>query len=99
MEGNAGLDLSAVGVRSTFDYWADVFYDKPLSASGYGSRSHELHDSVAAEMELSTDEWVHLMTEKFPYEGSRKGRERGSGLRNCIFGRILEDMKQQSENT
>lgn len=40
-----GFDLGAVGVKDSFVYWADLFYDEPLSAAGYESRSDELADS------------------------------------------------------
>lgn len=63
-----GFDLGAVGVKDSFVYWADLFYDQPLSAQGYESRSDELADSVAGEMELEEDEWMQAMHEKFPME-------------------------------
>jgi hypothetical protein len=65
---DAGFDLSAVGVRDSFVYWADLFYNEPLSAGDYESRSDELANSVDAEMELASDEWMDAMRANFPME-------------------------------
>jgi hypothetical protein len=32
--GDDGFDLGAAGVSDSFIYWADRFYDSPLSANG-----------------------------------------------------------------
>jgi len=64
-ENSPGFDLGAVGVRDTFIYWANLFYDAPLSAAGYESRSDELSASVADELELASDAWMAAMTKNF----------------------------------
>ena len=68
VDGDRGFDLSAVGVRDSFVYWADQFYDTPLSPSDYESRSDELADSVSGDVQLEADEWVIAMSAKFPME-------------------------------
>ncbi|MEN8132694.1 MAG: hypothetical protein ABFS45_21435, partial [Pseudomonadota bacterium] len=65
---DSGFDLGAVGVRDSFVYWADLFYDEPLLAAQYESRSDELTDSVDAAVELASDEWIDAMRVKFPME-------------------------------
>ena len=68
VDGDQGFDLSSVGVRDSFVYWANHFYDTPLSASDYESRSKELADSVSDEVELQASEWMTAMSAKFPME-------------------------------
>lgn len=65
---NPGFDLGAVGVRETFIYWADLFYDEPLSVADYESRSNELGDSVSDDLELTSDAWMEAMKKKFPVD-------------------------------
>jgi hypothetical protein len=67
-ENNPGFDLSTVGVKSTFIYWANLFYDEPLAAENYESRSDELSKSVANEIELPSDAWVAAMLKQFPID-------------------------------
>lgn len=67
-ENNPGFDLSTVGVKSTFIYWANLFYDEPLAAEKYESCSDELSKSVANEMELASNAWVAAMLKKFPID-------------------------------
>ncbi|MET0028111.1 MAG: hypothetical protein ABW101_10780 [Candidatus Thiodiazotropha sp.] len=64
-DGDEGFDLGAVGVRDYFVYWADLFYKQPLAAADYESRSNELQDSVSDQVDLSEDEWMRIMREKF----------------------------------
>lgn len=68
VDGDPGFDLGAVGVRDSFVYWADHFYNTPLSPKDYESRSDELGDSVSDEIELSSDAWMRAMSAKFPLE-------------------------------
>lgn len=67
-DNNPGFDLSTVGVRETFIYWADLFYDTPLSAADYESRGDELSDSVPDDLELTSDSWMKAMKKKFPVD-------------------------------
>ncbi len=67
--GDEGFDLGASGVTSSFVYWADLFYDTPLSAADYESiigTGGELAASVALVVALSEDAWTRAMQEKFP---------------------------------
>lgn len=65
---NRGFDLSTVGVRDSFVYWANLFYDEPLSAGAYESRSDELEAAVAEDFELESNEWIAAMSRTFPME-------------------------------
>lgn len=67
-ENNPGFDLAAVGVRDTFIYWADLFYDEPLSATNYESNSNELNESVAEDIELTSNAWMAAMLKQFPMD-------------------------------
>ena len=66
VEGDDGFDLGAVGVTDSFVYWADLFNDEPMSATGYESRSDELADSIPEAIELDSDAWTRAMLLKFP---------------------------------
>ncbi len=66
VDGDEGFDPEAVGVTTSFVYWADLFYAEPISAADYESRSDELQASVPGDPELPDDEWVEKMRRQFP---------------------------------
>jgi len=68
VQGDEGFDLGAVGVTDSFVYWADFFYDTPIPASDYESRSDELLGSVPGDIDPGAGEWVDAMQAKFPDE-------------------------------
>lgn len=70
VDGDHGFDPEAVGVSTSFVYWADLFYDKPLPAGGYESRAKELEQQVVMELTLSPDDWLAAMRKHFPDEES-----------------------------
>ena len=63
--GDDGFDLAESGVSNSFIYWADLFYDEPLPASDYESRSGELERSVSQDFELIENEWTQSMMQRF----------------------------------
>lgn len=68
VDSDPGFNLSAVGVRDTFIYWANHFYDQPLAASDYESRNQELQESVTDPVELPENEWMNSMRAHFPMD-------------------------------
>jgi hypothetical protein len=68
--GDLGFDLGAAGVGDTFTYWADLFYDSPLSATDYESISDELSASlVGAKTAAQSDAWMEAMRRHYPETG------------------------------
>lgn len=65
---NAGFDLGAMGVRDTFVYWANLFYDEPLEAGDYESLGDELGDSAPDDPQLDADDWTEAMAKHFGLE-------------------------------
>ncbi|SMF44015.1 hypothetical protein [Desulfovibrio gilichinskyi] len=65
-EDSSGFDLAAAGVKSTFIYWADLFYDTPLSPGDYESTSDDFSDGLSSNLELDDDPWTQKMLEHFP---------------------------------
>lgn len=63
-----GFHLGSVGVRATFVYWANRFYDTPLSSSDYESVEGGLEQSVHQNLEPTSDEWVEKMRKHFPFD-------------------------------
>lgn len=66
VNGDAGFDPEAEGVTVSFVYWADLFYDQPLPASGYESAPNEMSDEVKQDMYLPDDYWIAAMRQYFP---------------------------------
>ena len=71
VEGDAGFDLEASGVRCTCVYWADLFYDAPLPAGDYEAAvgtPGELQASVQQDIAVGEDAWTRAMKSRFPDE-------------------------------
>ncbi len=66
VDSDNGFDPEAVGVTTSFVYWADLFYDTPLLAAEYESRANELEQAVATELSLSANAWLAAMRKRFP---------------------------------
>ena len=64
--GNEGFDLATQTGTSSFVYWADLFYPKPLPPGEYENTADDLERSVAGEPELAEDAWVKAMRARFP---------------------------------
>lgn len=75
VSGDGGFDLGAAGVSDSFVYWADLFYDSPLSATDYESTSFEsASDKISASLSgantsVPSDEWMHAMRQHYPEAG------------------------------
>jgi hypothetical protein len=67
-----GFDLGAVGVTNSFIYWADLFYDTPITTSDYESRNDELADSVKNVLVPEQNEWTDALLQKL---GGEEGSE------------------------
>jgi hypothetical protein len=66
VHGDEGFDPAAVGVSTSFVYWADFFYDTPLPAAEYESRANELEQAVATDLSPTPDDWLAAMRKHFP---------------------------------
>ncbi len=64
--GDAGFDPGAVGVTDCFTYWADLFYDQPIPAGDYESRSDELAGEVDEELDAAAGDWIEAMRTHYP---------------------------------
>ena len=68
---NRGFDLEADGVTESFVYWADLFYEKPLSAKDYEAGGDELAASIqGANSALPSDDWMAAMRRHYPEAGA-----------------------------
>ena len=67
--GDQGFDLGAVGVTDSFIYWADLFYDTPLSAGEYENHTGDLKRLFTEDAELGQNQWMRSLEAKFPPEG------------------------------
>lgn len=71
--GDDGFDLEASGVRCSFVYWADLFYDAPIPAGEYeavAGTSDEIQASTAAPVAIPKDAWTLALKSKFVEEQS-----------------------------
>lgn len=68
--GDPGFDLEEVGVSTSFVYWADLFYTKPIPTSQYENLNRELEGEFPEGVSLDSDDWIKKMRLKFPDEES-----------------------------
>lgn len=76
IDGDPGFDLGAVGVSSSFVYWADLFYDNPIPATAYESatnRADELQAAIKEDFKQEKSVWestllMKLMSGKWALE-------------------------------
>lgn len=64
-----GLDLGACGIGDSFVYWADLFYDEPLPASGYEATNDDLVASLeGASGAMPGSAWTAALEARFKVE-------------------------------
>jgi hypothetical protein len=66
---DVGLDLGEVGIKDSFVYWADLFYDKPLSSAEYENAnvSNRISDGLEEpNTSLPENEWIAAIRNRFP---------------------------------
>lgn len=67
VKGDDGFDLGAAGVDDGFVYWADLFYNSPLSATDYENTSRDVSKSLAGAIDqIPSDEWIAAMRKHYP---------------------------------
>ncbi|NTW81921.1 MAG: hypothetical protein HGB36_00915 [Chlorobiaceae bacterium] len=68
--GDDGFDLGVAGVSDSFVYWADLFYNAPISAAQYESISDEVSESLKGpSSSIPSDEWIIAMRKLYPEAG------------------------------